>query len=126
MLPNPWVMMALGVGLVLAGLGGYYHGVKTTADKYDAAIAKGAQEAEKVTREAVEKAREEERTQIGNLRTQSENALIASQSEANAARKRLTDLQRKVQELGNADPSVDAWRNTGMPEPVRVLLRPGD
>ena len=126
MLPNPYLILGLVLALAGASYTGYRHGVKTTADKYQRAIVEGQVQAEIATRRAVEAARVYERGQRLAMASAAEKATAQSRAEAEQVRKRLTALQRAIQEAADADPSVDAWRNTPIPEPIRVLVSPGD
>ena len=123
---NPYPLVA-GILLALAlTFAGYRHGVTTTADKYQRAIAEGQVQAENATRRAVEAARAYEREQRLAMASAAETATAKARADAQAARNRLTALQRAIQDASDADPSVDAWRNTPLPQPVRVLLDGGD
>jgi hypothetical protein len=82
------------------------------------AIAEGAAESERVTREAVEKARIAERTQMENLRTQSENAAAKARAEAARLKVNLDAANRKLSEV-----PADACLDSDIPADVRGLLR---
>jgi hypothetical protein len=82
------------------------------------AIAEGAAESERVTREAVEKARIAERTQMENLRTQSENAAAKARAEAARLKVNLDAANRKLAEV-----PADACLDSDIPADVRGLLR---
>lgn len=122
MIPNPYILLGFGLALLAVGFGGYRHGVKTTTDHYTAQIQADALKAERITREAVEAARNSEREQRDRLIAAADAAANASRLEAIAARKRFTDLSRRFQEAADADPTVDAWRVAPVPPAVVGLL----
>jgi hypothetical protein len=126
MLPNPYILLGFGLALLAAAFGGYRHGVSTTTDHYNAVIAEAAVEGERITRLAVENARNRERADRDRLVAEAEAAAGRARADADSARKRMSDLQRRAQEAADADPSVDAWRTTPLPDAIRVLLAPSD
>ncbi len=123
---NPWPLVAGLVMLLVVGFAGYRHGVKTTADQYQRVIAEGQVQAEIATRHAVETARLYERSQRDAMAAAAQDAVAKARADEAVSRKRFTNLQRAIQEAADADPSVDAWRNTPIPEPIRMLIGPGD
>lgn len=122
---NPYLLLGAALALALASFTAYRHGVSTTETRYQLVIEKERGDAAEATRVAVAHAHEYERAQREALQAASESATAKARAEAAAARSRLSVLQRAIQEA-YADPTVDAWRSTRIPEPIRVLIDAGD
>lgn len=121
-----WRMV--GLALLLAFMG--FQQVRLSNSRAEVAslrlaIVQGVADAENATRRAVEAAREQERRQRDSMQAAADAATAKARADAQAARNRLTALQRAIQEASDADPTVDAWRTTPLPEPIRVLLDGG-
>jgi hypothetical protein len=89
------------------------------------ALAEGAVQAERVTREAVEQARIEEREQTAKLALQGAAAVAKEREAARLAQRRYDDLNRSIEEASH-DPTVDLWLRTAVPESIRLLYGSGD
>lgn len=115
----PWGLL-LRVGLLLALMTAAYAGVRL----YNKAIADAATAKANVataTQAAVEAAASRDKLQ-GMLNKADQ---LAKEAQAIAAkeRARANKLQQDITALAAADPAVDAWLKTRVPEPVRQLRR---
>lgn len=118
-----WRLMA--VGLLCVALGVQTLRLSNANERYaelNAAIALSAAESERAVRVALANAAERERIERERLLVASDAAAARARADADAARRKASDLSRRIQELSDADPSVDAWRVTPVPLPIRGLL----
>ena len=107
-MPNPYLLLGVGIMAILAIFGAYRHGVSITTDHYEAAIQRAAVQAERVTREAAEKAREVEREQIARLAQQFEEAAAKARSGEKLAQRQRDEAIRKLSQVPKDDSCADS------------------
>ena len=123
---SPRLIVMLGALLLFASGLAYIGHLRAANANLRLAIAQGALDAERATREAVEQARLYERSQRDAMAAAAQDAVAKARADEAATLKRFTALQRAIQEAADADPSVDAWRNTPIPDAIRLLIEPRD